>query len=318
MLLLCLLCSLLAALAAADPSCPPGAHILTTEVRPSPGTPPSSPPSDLLWAYTRCGQIPVAAFFVDDTNGGRGTRYTHGRKDIVQRMAFSAKELSQPPPRLSPGATGSAASHAHLVAAARLPLVRAVLARPNASVVVFGSNAPSVEALLLAAGAGRVLTVEYNALAYDHPSIATATPAEVQAAWAAGNASLIPPPRSFDLAVSISSFDHDGLGRYGDPLAPDGDLLAMLAMASYLKPDGLALVSVPVGPDVLWFNLMRTYGPVRLPLLLQGWHVHERVGWRGGAELEGPPNTHSPGKSHEPVFVLSKEGAAAESEGREL
>ena len=23
------------------------------------------------------------------------------------------------------------------------------------------------------------------------------------------------------------SFDHDGLGRYGDPLCPDGDLLAM-------------------------------------------------------------------------------------------
>ncbi len=32
---------------------------------------------------------------------------------------------------------------------------------------------------------------------------------------------------SFDAAFSMSSFDHDGLGRYGDPLGPDSDLLAM-------------------------------------------------------------------------------------------
>ena len=28
----------------------------------------------------------------------------------------------------------------------------------------------------------------------------------------------------FDACVSISSYEHDGLGRYGDPLNPDGDL----------------------------------------------------------------------------------------------
>ena len=28
----------------------------------------------------------------------------------------------------------------------------------------------------------------------------------------------------YDVCLSISSFDHDGLGRYGDPLDPSGDL----------------------------------------------------------------------------------------------
>lgn len=34
---------------------------------------------------------------------------------------------------------------------------------------------------------------------------------------------------------------------------------------------GLLFLSVPVGPDVLAWNLLRRYGRVRLPLLLEGW-----------------------------------------------
>jgi Caenorhabditis protein of unknown function, DUF268 len=34
----------------------------------------------------------------------------------------------------------------------------------------------------------------------------------------------------FDAGFSISSFEHDGLGMYGDPLDPDGDLKAMRKM----------------------------------------------------------------------------------------
>ena len=293
-----------------------GRHVLVAEPRPFQGAPPPLP-EDLRWAYTRCGAIPVSPFYVDDFRGGLGTHYRHGRKDIAQRVAAAAKELAHARPLVA--ARGDA-TRAHLLGALQVPAVAAALRRANASAVVFGSTAPSIEALLLAAGAARVLTVEYNALGYDHAALATARPAEVEAAWRAGDASRIPPPGSFDVAVSASSFDHDGLGRYGDPLAPDGDLLAMRGMARYLKPQGLALVSVPVGPDRLWWNLMRVYGKVRLPLLLQGWDVLERVGWRGGAELEegggrgggGGGSSSHPGKSHEPVFVLQQQEGVAQ------
>jgi len=63
-------------------------------------------------------------------------------------------------------------------------------------------------------------------------------------------------------------------GRYGDPLNPDADLQAMARVRSILKPGGLLLLTVPVGPDVLVFNLHRRYGPARLPLLL-GLHSAE-------------------------------------------
>ncbi len=40
---------------------------------------------------------------------------------------------------------------------------------------------------------------------------------------------------AFDLVLSISSFEHDGLGRYGDPLNPDGDMTAMRNTRRLLK-----------------------------------------------------------------------------------
>jgi hypothetical protein len=41
---------------------------------------------------------------------------------------------------------------------------------------------------------------------------------------------------AFDVVLSISSFEHDGLGRYGDPLNPDGDMAAMRSTRRLLKP----------------------------------------------------------------------------------
>lgn len=38
-----------------------------------------------------------------------------------------------------------------------------------------------------------------------------------------------------DFAVSYSSWEHDGLGRYGDPIDPWGDIKAMQRAACYVK-----------------------------------------------------------------------------------
>ncbi len=48
----------------------------------------------------------------------------------------------------------------------------------------------------------------------------------------------------FDMALSISSFDHDGLGRYGDPLDPVGDLKAMRTFFFHLRVSSQALHTV--------------------------------------------------------------------------
>jgi hypothetical protein len=122
----------------------------------------------------------------------------------------------------------------------------------------------------------------------------------------------------FDAVLSLSAFDHDGLGRYGDPISPDGDLLTMdLLLTALVRPHtGLLLLSVPVGPDGVFWNLHRRYGRVRLPLLLSGWELAEGrysnpVGWDATRISD---TTMSPRKSYEPVFVL-RPGVAGREEG---
>ena len=43
------------------------------------------------------------------------------------------------------------------------------------------------------------------------------------------------------------SFDHDGLGRYGDPINPDGDLVAMDTVRNVVKEGGVLFLTVPIG-----------------------------------------------------------------------
>ena len=56
---------------------------------------------------------------------------------------------------------------------------------------------------------------------------------------------------SFDAAFAISSLDHDGLGRYGDPINPTADVEAMQRLRCLLRDHGLLFLTVPVGPDAL-------------------------------------------------------------------
>ncbi len=54
--------------------------------------------------------------------------------------------------------------------------------------------------------------------------------------------------------------EHVGLGRYGDPLDPDGDLKAIAELKRVLAPGGLLLFVVPVGGiSKILFNAHRIY-----------------------------------------------------------
>jgi hypothetical protein len=128
--------------------------------------------------------------------------------------------------------------------------------------VVMGSQTPWYESVALAYGAQSVLTVEYQPIISEHPLVKALTPAQVP-----------PPTRTYDVGFSISSFEHDGLGRYGDPISPDADLAAMRHMRSLISPGGILFLSVPVGIDTLVWNAHRIYGRRRLPLLLKDWSL---------------------------------------------
>jgi SAM-dependent methyltransferase len=53
--------------------------------------------------------------------------------------------------------------------------------------------------------------------------------------------------------------EHVGLGRYGDPLDPDGDIKAMRELQRVVAPEGSLLFVTPVGRPQIRFNAHRIY-----------------------------------------------------------
>jgi hypothetical protein len=132
----------------------------------------------------------------------------------------------------------------------------------NKSVAVIGSIEPWYESICLAYG-GIPTTVEYNKLISYDRRIKTMTVDEYNKN-----------PIKFDMVFSISTFEHDGLNRYGDPINPNGDLEAMSNVRdNMLKKDGLLFLAVPMGVDKICWNDKRIYGEKRWPKLIDGFEV---------------------------------------------
>jgi SAM-dependent methyltransferase len=67
---------------------------------------------------------------------------------------------------------------------------------------------------------------------------------------------------SSDSVASLSCMhviEHIGLGRYGDPLDPDGDVKAINELVRVLAPGGNLLVATPIGRPRVAFNAHRIY-----------------------------------------------------------
>ena len=97
--------------------------------------------------------------------------------------------------------------------------------------------------------------------------IVALTPGPFARQWLAGNF------RNVDFVFTFSSIEHNGLGRYGDPLDATGDLKDVEALSCVLKPGGILFLGVPVGPDAVVFNVHRIYGYIRLPMLTANFKV---------------------------------------------
>ena len=86
--------------------------------------------------------------------------------------------------------------------------------------------------------------------------------------------------RRFAAIINCSVMEHIGLaGRYNAAEEPDGDLQAMRRMSRLLLPDGIMILTVPVGRDMVCRPLHRIYGSQRLPLLLQNYNVQKDEYW---------------------------------------
>jgi len=69
--------------------------------------------------------------------------------------------------------------------------------------------------------------------------------------------------------------EHIGLGRYGDPLDPDGDLKAIAELKRVLAKGGSLLFVAPVGKPKIQFNAHRIYSYNQVTILFEGLHVEQ-------------------------------------------
>jgi SAM-dependent methyltransferase len=265
--------------------------------------PAKQPPAELLDGYTQGGTIPLASFFVDDTNNGEETHYVFTEKNIESYFKGTRKSFMKIYMDYERYLDNEDFDRT-LMRQPKIEWIYYAMKRfassiKDSSVLVFGSTEPYIEVAALELGAKHVTTVEYNNLTYMHNQITTFSAHRFPELYACHGVHR----NAYDVALSISSFDHDGLGRYGDPLDPTGDLKAMSRAMGLLRPGGLLLLTVPIGPDLVVWNLLRRYGEKRLPLLLDGWEIVERLFW-DEARVTAPESNFR--KSYEPVLVLRK------------
>jgi hypothetical protein len=164
-------------------------------------------------------------------------------------------------------------------------------------VLVAGSTTPWVEAIALYLGASEVVAAGHRAPVCRecHPRLRT---------MEMNKALRVATPADYDIIVSYSSIEHDGLGGYGEPLDPDGDMHAMNELRTLLHPSGVLLVAVPCGADdvIDVKQYSRIYSGKRLPLLLRGWdyggNVHQTV-WSPNVSLS-PVND----RAWKPILIL--------------
>jgi len=141
----------------------------------------------------------------------------------------------------------------------------------NKHVAVVGTEVPWAEAVLLNLGVSKVTTIEYRELTIEHASVDVFTPYQFAAKFLNRTAYM------FDAVFSYSSIEHAGLGRYGDPLMPYGDMEALAQIWCATKPSGYLFLALPMTKTrkncfVQW-NAHRKYGYVRMQHLTANWKV---------------------------------------------
>jgi hypothetical protein len=69
------------------------------------------------------------------------------------------------------------------------------------------------------------------------------------------------PDQSIESLSCLHAMEHVGLGRYGDPIDPDGCFKGMKELQRVLAPKGRLYFSVPLGKERVEFNAHRVFAP---------------------------------------------------------
>lgn len=261
----------------------------------SPRAPPWDVPPEHLQGFSMGGRVRIVSSYFDESNDLARRNYAHGSYSEESAQIRKLIEDARNKMKYYYGETDT-----------NLYMMLEKLGSSwfrDKDVVVMGSLIPWYEAVCIANGATRVSTIEYNRVFFEHPAIVRTYTVEEYFGMDEDDALNVTGERvarpRFDIALSISSFEHDGLGRYGDPVDPDGDLKAMRKMKQVLRPGGFLLFAAPCGEDLVKWNAHRKYGKVRLPHIFRGWKVLAQMGLTPEILSDPDPNSHN-----QPVWLL--------------
>jgi len=163
--------------------------------------------------------------------------------------------------------------------------------------MVLGTQTPWAENGLIHFGAKHIITVEYMKIVSEHPKLSAIHPVELAKKFLTHS---LPP---VDFIFTYSSLEHDGLGRYGDPINPYADLESIARAHCLLKPNGVLFLGLPVGPDKVESYLHRIYGKHRMALILPLWEPIDLI--NNYLNLSDP-NTYAGNFLNQLIWVLKK------------
>ena len=216
------------------------------------------PPAELVSAYTQDGEVPFGRkLYLNDANSSGEYVFSKAEIEFLMAQDKSGQVIS------SYGSGGSLSrsfkDYKDLIS--------------GKECMVMGTQRPWVEVMLLNNGAKTITTLEYNDVKLGHPQLKTLHPIKVAKQFLNNKFDF------FDFGVSFSSLEHSGLGRYGDPINPYGDLEAMAQAWCMVKPGGMFILGVPTtsdGSSYIEWNAQRVYGKARLQHLTANWELIEK------------------------------------------
>ncbi len=106
----------------------------------------------------------------------------------------------------------------------------------NSKILIAGSVSPWIESICLANQFTNITTSDYEVRKVEDDRIKFVHANDIS-------------DTKFDLIISFSSIEHDGLGRYGDPINPYGAFNAVDEFYESLNDNGYLLCGIPVLPE---------------------------------------------------------------------
>ncbi len=225
------------------------------------------PPQDLLNEFTQNGDMPITKeWYINEVYSDSTSLNTSNIQEIIKIKDFSIwlDKVKKHEP-LNYGNTKLQT------------IMNKYLNRiQNKSILIMGTQLPWIEAISYELLASKITTLDYTRKQYELSN---------RLEWFHVNdylddlilKNII---ELFDNSASFSSIEHSGLGRYGDPLSPNGDIEAVQQIHCLLKQNGLFFLGLPSSKSdksYIEFNAHRVYGSKRLNKLFVGWNLVDKI-----------------------------------------